>query len=260
MAGNSTTAAPYQQFAEAYDQMGADRHSRLMADYTRRLLKRLGHQPADGLDLCCGTGTAIACLLDQGISMSGLDRSSAMLREAKRKLEGRGVRLYRQSLPKFEIKQRGKRRVRQYDLVTSFYDSLNYLLTERDLTMAFRTVYRHLRPGGLFIFDMNTPNALKTVWGAQTWAVSQKNVAWIFRNEFFHDTQSANCYVTIFVKEGRLWRRIDEVHTERGYSNAAIRRMLNKVGFRIRGFYRCFTYEPVTRTTNRICVIAQRKA
>ena len=250
---------PYQKFAEVYDRMDADHHSRLMAEYTLRLLRRFQHDPSDGLDLCCGTGSAIEHFCNHGIAMSGLDRSAGMLNVAKKKLAGRGVKLYRQALPKFTISgPKGKRAtVRKFDLVTSFYDSLNYLLTEHDLTTAFKAVYRHLRQGGYFIFDMNTPNALKTIWGAQTWAVSKPEIAWIFRNEYFHDTLTANCYVTIFVKDGRKWERIDEVHTERGYANAAIKRMLKQAGFQVRGFYRCHTYEPATKTTNRICVVAR---
>lgn len=253
---------PYAKFAKVYDRLDADRHSRTMVDYIMRLLGRLNQKPQTGLDLCCGTGSAIAEFLDRGILMDGLDRSAAMLRVARGKLARRGVSLYRQVLPTFRIPDKSRRSrsaTKRYDLVTSFYDSLNYLLTERDLTAAFRSVHRHLNPKGLFIFDMNTPNALKTIWGAQTWAVSRPDVAWIFRNEYHHDDQSANCYVTIFHLEKGQWRRLDEVHTEKAYSNAAIRRMLRSVGFRIRGFYRCGTYTPATKTTNRICVVAERK-
>lgn len=255
---------PYAKFAEVYDRLDADRHSLDMVTYTLKILKRMNRDLADirrGLDLCCGTGSALAAFLDHGIPMDGLDRSAAMLRVAKSKLAGRGVALHRQALPEFIIKdkQRGKRAsLKHYDLVTSFYDSLNYLLIECDLTTAFRSVYRHLAPRGLFIFDMNTPNALKTIWGAQTWAVSRPDIAWIFRNEYHHDNTSADCHVTIFYLEKGKWLRLDEVHTERGYANAAIRRMLHSVGFRIRGFYRCGTYQPATKTTNRICVIAER--
>jgi SAM-dependent methyltransferase len=254
---------PYQKFADVYDRMEADHHSKQMVAYTLRLLKRLRRHPATGLDLCCGTGTAIELLLEHGLTMHGLDRSAAMIKAARKKLAGRGVTLHRQALPRFEIREKKDKKnkkasIKRFDLVTSYYDSLNYLLTERDLAAAFRSAHRHLAPGGLFVFDMNSPNALKTIWGAQTWAVSHKDIAWIFRNEYFHDTTTANCYVTIFVKEGRAWRRIDELHTERGYSNATIRKILRSVGFRVKGLYRCFTYEPATARTNRICVVAER--
>ena len=216
----------------------------------------------DALDLCCGTGTAIKILSDEGMVMSGLDRSSEMLKIAKKKLRGRDISLYCQALPRFDIQRRASTNrpaARQFDLVTCFYDSLNYLLTERDLKAAFRAVYRHLRPGGWFVFDMNTPHALKTIWGEQPpFSGVKDDVAWIFRSEYLGANTTANCYATLFVKSGRNWKRLDEVHTERGYSDKVIRSQLKDVGFKIRGYYKCLTFDKPDGATGRICGVVQK--
>src|SRR5207245_9724675 len=52
----------------------------------------------------------------------------------------------------------------EFDLVTSWYDSLNYLLRLDDLNKTFAGVFRSLRPGGSFLFDMNTPGTLSKGW------------------------------------------------------------------------------------------------
>ncbi|MBU0983048.1 MAG: class I SAM-dependent methyltransferase [candidate division Zixibacteria bacterium] len=258
----SSAAAPYGRFAGIYDRMDADDHSRKMVAYTQKIMQRFRIRPVDGLDLCCGTGTAIAEFADFGVPMAGLDRSKDMLAEARKKLKGRKVDLYCQALPRFEIRDsgRGITGVRRFDLVTCYYDSLNYLLTARDLKAAFRSVYRHVTPGGWFVFDMNTPHAMRTIWSSQIWGQVRDDIAWLFRNEYFESDDSANLYATFFVKSGKSWTRFDEKHTERGYPDDQIRAMLTGVGFVVKGFYCCFTFRKSGPRTNRIAVVVQRPA
>ena len=68
---------PYAKLAAFYDQMGADSHSIKMVEYCFSLFRRFRIRPAEGLDLCCGTGTALALFDDHEISKSGLDRQQA---------------------------------------------------------------------------------------------------------------------------------------------------------------------------------------
>ncbi|MCP4685284.1 MAG: class I SAM-dependent methyltransferase [bacterium] len=252
---------PYEKFASVYDRLEADRFSVRMAEYTLKILNRFEVEVDEALDLCCGTGTAIKIFSDRGMVMSGLDRSREMLKRTKEKLRGRNIPLYCQELPRFEIREKTMSRapLRGFGLVTCFYDSLNYLKNERELKAAFRAVYKHLRPGGWFVFDMNTPHALKTIWGSQPpFSGVKDDVAWIFRSEFFRENTTANCYVTLFVKSGRSWKRLDETHTEKGFSDKTIKSLLKDVGLTVRGYYSCLTFEKPTGTTNRICGVVQR--
>ena len=250
----------YHKFAKVYDKMKADHFSTQMTDYTLRLVDRFGIEVHQLLDLCCGTGTACLLFARRGFTVSGLDQSPHMLAVARKKLKGKNVTLYRQSLPKFLVPaRRGSRQPRQFDLVTSFFDSLNYLLTPRDLKATFASVHRHLRPGGWFIFDMNTPYALRFLWDGQEHTEVRDDLVTVWRNEYHEKNTSATCHATFLVKRGRHWERFDEAHTERGYSNAEIKRLLREAGFVIKGFYECLTVTRPTKNTDRICVVARRK-
>lgn len=245
----------YRRFAQVYDEMGADRHSLKMSEYTFVIVHRFNVEVNNVLDLCCGTGSAMKMFSELGWAVVGVDASAAMLEMAEEKLKGRRALLYNQTLPKIKIPfptDQG------FDLVTSFYDSLNYLLRKSDLKGAFRAAYKHLRPGGLFVFDMNTEEALKIIWDGHVYADARDDLAWIWKNVYDEKKKTADCIADFFVKTGKNWERFTEVHTERAYKNSEIRAMLREVGFTVKGIYHCGTMEPATTKTYRIAVVAQR--
>lgn len=249
----------YKKFASVYDQMNADMHSKKMIPYCKKIFKKFQIKPSIGLDLCCGTGSAILKFQEMGITMSGLDQSAEMLAQATVKTKKVKVKLYQKSLPKFRIiDSKDSKKNIQYDLITSFYDSLNYMLTEKDLSSAFQSVYKHLHTNGWFIFDMNTPNALKTIWDEQTYAGVQDSMAWVWQNDYNPIAKRAACHATFFKKKGELWERFDETHYEKGYSNSVIKKLLRENKFKIKGFYDCYTFEKPTRDSYRICAVVQK--
>lgn len=255
------TTKPYARFALHYDQMGADHHSVRMVEYTDKIFRKFKIRPTVGLDLCCGTGTAIELLADRGILMAGLDRSAEMLAVAAMKLKGRSVQLYCKELPRFKIIDNNDSSIeRQFDLITCFYDSLNYLNNSRELKAAFRSIYLHTRPGGWFIFDMNTPAALETLWGDQVIADTRDNLAWIWKSRFDKPKCKATLTTTFFEKSGRGWNRHDETHIEYAWENETIKRLLGETGFLVKGFYKCHTFNRPGKKTCRVCGVVLRPA
>ena len=251
---------PYDKFAYVYDLMGADEHSIKMSEYTFRLIRKFNIKTGRLLDLCCGTGTALKIFDEHGFEVAGLDGSAAMLAMAAKKLRRHQIPLVRRTLPRFTFPDRDRpRKNRKFGLVTCFYDSLNYLKNKTELKTAFHSVNRHLEPGSWFIFDMNTPEALKNLWGSQVYAGAEKNLAWVFRNDYRPEKPSAACRVTLFVKNKSAWRRFDECHIEYGFENKDIKKLLRESGFIVKGFYSCFTFNPPTPKTTRICAVARKK-
>jgi len=255
-----TNKKVYGKFAGVYDSLDGDLFSVKMAQKTFDLLDRFGIEVKNCLDLCCGTGTAVKIFAEAGYHAEGLDGSREMLKMARRKLKRQKTVFHHQQLPSFKIpEKRGSRRLKKYDLITSYFDSLNYMLTSRDLGRVFKSVARHLNSAGAFIFDMNTPHALKFMWDDHVRTDLKDDIGIIWRNVYEPETKSAICYATFFAKAGRHWTRFDEVHVEAGYSNGEIRSLLRAAGFRVRGVYDCKSMKTATRETNRIVVVAQKK-
>ena len=251
---------PYSILSKIYDYMGASQHSVKMTEYCRRLFYHFGIKPQCGLDLCCGTGTALEIFHKQGIEMAGLDRCEGMLAIARKKLKGTGIRLYQAELPGFKLTLgKGRKESIAFDLVTCFYDSLNYLKSERDLKTAFKAVADHLQPGGWFIFDMNTYHGLSTCWSGSTFADAWEDLVWVWKSEFDTKKKAATLVATCVVKEGQGWKRFDEVHVEYAYSNATIARLLRESGFVVKGRFKCFTLDNADKETNRICLVGRKR-
>jgi hypothetical protein len=64
-----------------------------------------------------------------------------------------------------------------FDAVICLFDSLNHLLSVSDLELAFHSVYSCLKPGGLFLFDVNTESGYALYWnGTQVLASHESQV------------------------------------------------------------------------------------
>lgn len=238
--------------------MGTDRFSEKMVEYTFSLLKRFRHQPTSILDLCCGTGTAALMFAEGGYEVTGLDGSGEMLKMARQKASYKNlpVKFIRQNLPKFDIKTGGK--IKKFDLITCYYDSLNYLLKESELKQCFKSVHAHLNPNGLFIFDMNTFHAFKQNW-AKTYAGCYEDIAWIFESKIDKKKKTAELTANFFLKKNNLWENFTEVHSEKAYSNTVIKKLLTQSGLQSVGLYKCFKFKKADVKTNRIVIVARKK-
>jgi ubiquinone/menaquinone biosynthesis C-methylase UbiE len=246
--------ARYQRFAHIYDKMNQDNFSRRMYRYTKRILTGLRFRPKTVLDLACGTGTAATMWAESGVRTYGIDGSEHMLEIAEKKARAQrlDISLSKQQLTSFTIDEK-------VDLVTCYYDSLNYLLTVKDLTATFRCVKKALIDGGYFIFDMNTPEAMKIIWGSQTYAEAHNEIAWIWKNIYFPRQKSAQIHATFFVQNKTgLYERFEEVHTERGYTNMDLRRCIKNAGLKTITIYEALRFRKPPRDALRVAFVVQK--
>jgi SAM-dependent methyltransferase len=123
-------------------------------DYFRRHVE--AGQPA--LDLGCGTGRLLLPYLRAGLDVDGSDVSGDMLalcREAAER-EGLAPRLYEQPKHALELPRRYR---------TIFMcGALGVGSTRAEDLEAFRRVYEHLEPGGVFVLDNEVPYAEGNGW------------------------------------------------------------------------------------------------
>ena len=205
------------------------------------------------LDVACGTGLVFSEFLPDVRCIFELDRSREMLAEARHKAEATGVMVAfsQQDMRSFILPH-------PVSLVTCCYDSLNYLLSVDDLRQTFRQVANALRPGGFFLFDMNTPWALEHNWDHNTFYIECEPACLVMQSEYDAQSGQATVDIIAFVKRGELYERFVEQHTEQGYSMEQISETAKASGLQVVASYECFTFEPVRPECRRIFWVTQK--
>ena len=135
----------YKKFSYYFDEVVASLNYDLWLEFIEPYLK-----PTDTiLDLACGSGTLLTMLKLKGYNCEGLDLSSEIIDIAneKAKINHLNIPYYVMDMTNFELNKK-------YDMITCFFDSINFLKTKQDLDNMFTHVRKHLKTGGLFIFDI----------------------------------------------------------------------------------------------------------
>lgn len=215
----------YKKFAYIYEKGQYPEYSRKMAILLPSILHQFKLSPEKTLDTACGEGTFAIEMAKNGFHVTGVDLSIDMLKIAREKAAKKN----------FDIKfiQHDMRSLpfsREFDLITCWFDSLNYLLDEKDLENTFCGVSRALKDGGIFIFDMNTIYGLSVQWQIDPGTIEQDTPELLEIHQTSYDPKKciATLKITVLIKKNGEWTRIDEVHKERGYTLKEIRQSLNK--------------------------------
>ncbi len=224
----------YDRFAAVYQRGPYPGYSLRMAELLPSLLLRINYHPVRLLDLACGEGSFAVTMAHQGMQVTGLDRSAAMLALARQRASTEGVEInwVVADMTAFSFSP-------GFHLVTCWFDSLNYVLELAGLRQVFSGVQRALRPGGLFIFDMNTIYGLAVGWTSQPTYIQQTSpeLLELHRTQFDYDRLIARVTITVFQRQGEVWTRFDEEHLERGYPVEEVQACLEENGLQVLGIY-----------------------
>lgn len=244
---------PYSVFAKIYDRVMAGTDYPGWIRYVEQILQRFGVTAHRILDLACGTGNTTLPWAEKGLEVLGIDRSPHMLERARTKAASRGlrVRFLEADMTTFQVPA-------PVDLVTCLYDSLNYLLQPEQVRSTFARVRDALRPGGLFVFDVNTPEMIRRVQEGRIVVEDSPDVVLFWEDSVDVEGCLWEVLLTGFLKEGDVYVRFCEVHRERGYSVHQLRGYLQAVGLRPLAAYEAFTFRAASIHTPRVCMVARR--
>ena len=112
-------------------------------------------------------------------------------------------------------------------------DSVNYVTSPQKLQKAFRRVHLFLMPGGLFLFDVNTPEKLAGLDG-QVFLDETEDAYCVWRAEYARRSRICSYYMDIFQLDSATgqWQRGTELHRERAYTPEELTAFLRQAGFR----------------------------
>ncbi|NJM05567.1 class I SAM-dependent methyltransferase [Candidatus Gracilibacteria bacterium] len=218
----------YSSYAPIYEAIG---QGAFAAALMRRLLSE-GALPAQMLDLACGTGAASLVCAAAGSIVTGIDRSAEMLAIAREKAQYLG---YPIAFHQGDMRQASALPLKpaSYDLAVCLYDSLNYLLADGDLHAVCAGVSALLRPGGRFIFDLNTHNEMLGWADYDQVVYDDENYLVFNRLDYDEQVKRGRARIVWFARQGQRWQRGEELHIERAWGDAEVRAALEATGLRL---------------------------
>lgn len=274
----------YTAFAYVYDELMDNVPYDDWARYLIGLLRENG--VSDGLvcELGCGTGQMTRRLAAAGYDMIGIDLSEDMLEVAREQeygayecdfaeeaydecaldAAGPSILYLQQDMRSFEL-------YGTVSAVVSICDSMNYMTTDEDLLQVFRLVNNYLDEGGIFIFDMNTEYKYKEQLGDTTIAENRENVSFIWENLYDAEQRLNEYSLTLFAKveaeddeedggetgKAALYEKYEEVHLQRAYPLAEVKRLLAEAGMEFVASYDGLTHEAPGPECERMYIVAR---
>ena len=242
----------YEALAVSYDRLTNDVDYEATVDFYYEILAREGLKPRTAVDLACGTGSVTAILARKGLLVTGVDMSEEMLTVAQQKAAELDLqpRFICQSLQALYLP-------RGVDLAVCALDSLDYITDPADCKEAIRRVWKALNPGGIFIFDVNTPEKLRAMDG-QVFLDEDDDVYCVWRGEFDEQTNICSYGMDLFQRQGSVWQRSFEEHREYAYSADQLVGYLKAAGFTHIRVYADRKFEAPAEEEQRIYIKARK--
>jgi len=146
---------PYDGIAQYYDELMDHVNYKQWAKYLQTIFSLQDKKIKSIIDMSCGTGSLLSSLAGAKLQLTGSDNSFMMLKHAKEKTKSSKIRFAAADFVKLPFQKN------EFDAALALYDSVNYLLKEKDVQSFFNEVHRVLKKQGLLIFDVVTPYTCK---------------------------------------------------------------------------------------------------
>lgn len=190
----------YDVFAKYYDELMYDVDYPAIAQYLEEIIKRYSDVKVESgakpliLDLGCGTGEICIEFAQKGYEMIGIDQSVDMLNYALNKSLNKelDVLFINQDMTDFEL----------YGTVSAVFcllDGVNHVTDVNKLKRMFELIVNYLEPGGLFIFDINSPHKLNRILRDKIYYDVNDELSYIWQSRSSDDEDVIQFDLTFFI-------------------------------------------------------------
>lgn len=242
----------YMDFSRIYDDMidvDYDSWGNFIEEFLKE--KEIDIRGKWALEIGCGTGNMTTRLRSKGFEVMAFDISEDMLSLAEEKARKKRQRItfLNQDAHNFKIDKK-------FDFVFSFCDVYNYITEEKDIGESFINAYKHLKDNAYFIFDISTPYKLKEVIGNKSFSMNSDDYCYIWDN--YIDNDIIEMYISFFIKEGKMYKRVNENHIQRAWEIESIKKYLLSSGFREIEVYNDYSFDIIKGDSLRAVFIAKK--
>lgn len=219
------------------------------------------------LELGCGTGRVALALAREGLTVTGIDHSPAMLALARRKLEQAGlsksVTLIEADLGDFDLGP-----AQRFGLAVCAQNTFCHMLTTADQLRMLRTVHRHLEVGGLLVMDVYNPDPAALIGNDRrlvlTGVTTDADTGYLVTRTMVREIDAGEQieHVTLFVDEidahQPISRHVFEFDLRYVY-RFELELLLDKAGFQVEAMYGSYQLEPFCGESEHLLAVARRE-
>lgn len=114
------------------------------------------------LDLCCGPGRHSLEFARRGFRVTGVDRTSLYIRQARKKVKELKAEFIVGDMRKFC-------RPKAFDAVLNMFTAFGYFKSQADDYRVAKNVYKSLKPGGKFMLELMAKEILARIFQERGW-------------------------------------------------------------------------------------------
>ncbi len=146
-----------------------------------------------------------------------------------------------------------------FDLVLMVYDSLNYLTRPDEVRRAFEEALRVLTPGGVFLVDVTTVTCSRRHF-ADALDFQETEAGAVVRASRYDAASRTqlNLFTFFTIGEDGRYDRTEEVHRQRVWPAAFLKKTAREAGFVVRACLADFTLKPGSDRDERLHFILQK--
>lgn len=201
------------------------------------------------LDIGCGTGTLTSQLTEYG-QVSGVDISQEMLEIAESR--NPSIKWYCQDMRDLDLPN-------QYDMITIFCDSLNYVTEPEDILQVFNYIDKYLKNDGIFIFDVHSIYKMNHQFNDQNYVDEEERLTLIWQAITGEEPNSVYHQMSFFIeRDDGLYERFDEEHYQCTFEISLYEELLKLAGFEIKTKFTDFDIYTYSEQGDRQFVVAQK--
>lgn len=216
------------EFAKIYDELMAEADYNSWYKFLNGIIKQYAVKSPDILELGCGTGEFLLRLKKDRYKVMGIDISTEMLTIAREKVldEGLEIQLMEQDMKEFILPF-------AFDFIFSFFDTINYLLSNEELENTFERVSAHLDGGSYFLFDVVGRDFMDETFMDGFLVEDRENLTRIWQHDYIEDENIDTVHTVFFIKEkdGR-YKRIEDYYEKMIFKETEIKRAGKKAGLK----------------------------
>lgn len=246
----------YGDFARVYDALNSDACYEQRGEYLWSAFKKFrnGKGPKTCLDLACGTGILTEFFAKKGCEMIGVDGSVEMLNGARRRLC--------ENFPETLLLCQDMTKLDLYGTVEGgicTLDSINHLCEKEQVSRLFSRLKFFIEPGGIFIFDVNTPYKHQNILADNCFVIEREGLYCGWQNFLDEDGLRVDIVLDMFVERNGLYDRLCEEFSERAYTAEELTEIVEQNEFAVLAVYGDMTFEPPEPNEQRYIFVIKRK-